>query len=122
MFKQSVLEKVLACALSTGGDFAEIYGENTRSGSILLIDGSIDKINDSVLVGVGIRVFLGERTVYASTSDISEEGMLRAARSAAEALGESKQVANIRLCPKAIPNLHPVRIDPTAAADRKSVV
>lgn len=119
MFNQSVLEEVLACALSTGGDFAEIYGENTRSGSVLLVDGSIDKINDSVLVGVGIRVFLGERTVYASTSDISREGMLAAARSAAEALGESRNVANIRLKPTLVSDIHPVKIDPMRADIRR---
>ena len=83
MIKQSFLEELLSVALSTGGDFSEVYAEHTRNHTIQFVNGKIDKLNDTVLSGVGIRIFKGERTVYASTSDLSREGLLACARSAA---------------------------------------
>ena len=70
MFKKELLEEVLAAAMSTGGDFAEIYAENTHNNTIQLVNGKIDRISDNVISGVGIRVFSGERTVYAHRADI----------------------------------------------------
>ena len=96
MLKQELLNEVLLTALSSGGDFAEVFCEHTRSNVLSFVDGKIDKINDNVLSGVGIRVFLGERTVYASTSDISREGLISCARSVADALSEGK--APISIC------------------------
>jgi len=90
MLKNELLQEVLGVAMSSGGDFAEVYAEHTRSNNIQFVDGKIDKISDNVLSGVGIRIFLGERTVYASTSDVTREGLLACARSAADALGEGK--------------------------------
>ena len=88
MINKDLISEVLSVAMQSGGDFAEIYGEHTRSSVIQLVDGRIDKINDNVISGVGVRVFLGQRTVYASTSDMSREGLIACARSAADALGE----------------------------------
>ena len=112
MLKQELLYEVLAAAMSSGGDFAEIYSEHTRSNSIALVDGKIDEVSDNVISGVGIRVFLGQRTVYASTSDISREGLLACAKSASDALGEGKTPISIHLNRREIVDIHPVRIDP----------
>ena len=115
MFKKELLEEMLGVAMSTGGDFAEVFGEHTRSNLIMFVDGKIDRINDSVLSGVGVRVFLGQRTVYASTSDISREGLLRCARSAADALAEGNAPISICLNRKNITDIHPVKINPVTA-------
>ena len=115
MIKTNVLEEVLAKAMSRGGDFAEIYAEHTQNNSIQFVDGSIDKINDNVISGVGIRVFLGQRTVYASTSDISREGLLRCATSVADALGEGNAPLAICLSPRTVTDIHPVRVHPVTS-------
>lgn len=115
MLNKELLSEVLGVAMSSGGDFAEVYGEHTRSNSIQLVDGKIDKVNDNVISGVGVRVFLGERTVYASTSDISREGLLACARSAADALAEGKAPISICLNRKNIIDIHPVKINPVTA-------
>ncbi len=115
MFKKELLEEVLSVAMSTGGDFAEIYGEHTRNNSIQLVNGKIDKINDNVLSGVGIRVFLGTRTVYSSTTDLTREGLISCARSVADALGEGKRAQNIILAPKRVIDIHPIKIYPAGA-------
>jgi len=115
MLKNELLQEVLGVAMSSGGDFAEVYAEHTRSNNIQFVDGKIDKISDNVLSGVGIRIFLGERTVYASTSDVTREGLLACARSAADALGEGKAPISICLNRKNIIDIHPVRISPVTA-------
>ncbi len=116
MIKQSLLEELLAVAMSTGGDFAEVYAEHTRNNSIMFADKKIDRIGDHVLSGVGIRVFFGERTVYASTSDLSREALLTCARSAADALGEGNAPISICLTPGSVPNRHPVTFNPVDAS------
>ncbi len=118
MIPRSLLEELLGVAMSTGGDFAELYAEHTRNNSIQLLDRRIDRITDTVLSGVGIRVFCGERTVYASTSDLTREGLLACARSAAAAMGEGNAPVSIRLCPTQHEDRHSVRIDPNAASMR----
>ncbi|MBE6547097.1 MAG: TldD/PmbA family protein [Ruminococcaceae bacterium] len=115
MIQQSLLEELLGVAMSTGGDFAEIYAEHTRNNSVQFLDRRIDRITDTVLSGVGIRIFCGERTVYASTSDLTREGLLACARSAAAAMGEGSAPLAIRLSSVAHADAHPVRIDPNAA-------
>ena len=118
MFEQKLLEEVLGVAMSTGGDFAEIFGENTRNNNVALVDGRIDKIIDNTISGVGIRVFKGQRTVYASTSDTTREGMIACARSAAEAMGEGNAAISIVLKPEKVDNIHHILIDPLAAQMR----
>ena len=42
MIAKELLEEVLGVAMSTGGDFAEVFGEHTRSNVIMFVDGKID--------------------------------------------------------------------------------
>ena len=114
MLAKRLLEEILGIAVSTGADFAEVYCEKTRNGNIRLLDGKIEAITDNTVSGVGIRAFLGTRTVYGCTSDISREGLLRCAASVASAIGEAKNVQNVRLTEQIFPNIHPVKIVPTS--------
>ena len=111
MFDKKLIEEVLGVAMASGADFAELYAERTRNNSIRFVDGKIDRINDNFLSGVGIRAFLGTRTIYASTTDISRDGLLRCARSVSDAMGEGKAEISIVLTPKNIIDIHPVKVD-----------
>ena len=111
MFDKKLIEEVLGVAMASGADFAEVYAERTRNNSIRFVDGKIDRINDNFLSGVGIRAFLGTRTIYASTTDISRDGLLRCARSVSDAMGEGKAEISIVLTPKNIIDIHPVKVD-----------
>ena len=115
MISKELLEEVLAAAMSTGGDFAEVFGEHSRTNVIALVDSKIDRITDNVLSGVGIRVFLGQRTVYASTTDMSREGLIRCARSAADALAEGKAPISICLNRRNIIDAHKIVTNPVTA-------
>lgn len=121
MIEKVLLEEILGIAVSTGADFAEVYSELTRNGSIRLIDGKIDTIGDNTISGVGIRAFDGTRTVYGSTSDISREGLIRCARSVAAAVGDKSIKRSVVLNERIFPNIHPVRLVPaTAEMKRKT--
>ena len=115
MITQFISEKVLSAAMSTGADFAEIYAEKTRNNSVLFLDGKIDSVTDNVLSGVGIRAFLGTRTVYATTTDFSEDGLIKCALSVAQAIGEHRAERKIHLTERIFPNIHPVKILPGSA-------
>ena len=124
MIKEELLKELLSVALSSGGDFAEIFAEKARTSSINFVDKKIDRINDNMLSGVGVRVFKNTRTVYASTSDMTREGLLRCARSASDALGEGNAEISIVLTPQRAINIHPVKIDPLSASikDRSDIL
>ena len=115
LLSEALSSEALLAAMSTGADFAELFCEHTKNESIQLADGKIHRIQNNVLSGVGIRAFIGTRTVYASTTDLSRAGILACARSVAEALGESRISADIRLTERIFPNIHPVKILPHSA-------
>ena len=118
MIEKRLAEEILGIVLSGGGDFAEIYQELTQNGNIRMVDGKIEAIGDNVLSGVGIRTFIGTQTVYATTTDITREGLIRCAKSVAEAVGQVKGAVSLSLRERIFPNIHPVTTVP-ASADMK---
>jgi len=82
------ISKVLNAALSTGGDFADLYFEHTVTHELVLMDGQVNSACSNIDFGVGIRVVRGERTGYAYSEKTTPEEMLRAARFAAQICGQ----------------------------------
>ncbi|MCR2821655.1 TldD/PmbA family protein [Lederbergia panacisoli] len=97
MLSKSVIEDVISAALSTGGDFAEVFAEDRFSNSLVLQNGKMEKSNSGRDAGVGIRVFNGLQSVYAYTTDFSKEGLIKAAKNAAHAIQ-----ADVRHIPAAL--------------------
>lgn len=92
LISQSVLEAGLNEALSTGADFAEIFVEDSTSKMLSVIDSKAQSVQASRLYGAGIRVHFGHEEIYVTTNDLSQEGIVKAARMAAAAkkAGEPK--------------------------------
>jgi len=98
VIEQDVLQRVLGEAVRTGGEFAEVYAEDKRSTSAGLDDGKVEQVNSGRDRGAGIRVVRGETTGFAYTSDLSEDGLLTAAKAAASAAAQGgDQVRTINL-------------------------
>lgn len=76
-------QKVLAKALSKGGDFADLYFEHTISNYVNLEDGKVNRAYGDVALGVGIRTVKGEQVGYGYTQELTAESMLAAAATAA---------------------------------------
>ncbi len=87
-------QKVLAEALSRGGDFADLFFEHTISNRIILEDGKVNRAYSNVALGVGIRTVKGDQVGYGFTQELEENSMLNAASTAATiASDEAKKPA-----------------------------
>ena len=121
MISQELCRQVLEKALSTGGDFAELFAEQTMKHSIHMVDDKVDNIVDTVISGAAVRVYRGLRSVMASTVDKSEAGLLRCAEQAAEALGQGSAQIQIVLNETILTDRHPVAIRPSAASNAEKI-
>lgn len=115
MLKKELVERILGIASSSGADFAEIFWEITRNGNVVLLNGKIDAITDSTITGAGIRAFVGTRTVYASTSDMSERGLVACARSVAEAVGEGGEALTVKVSGGKVTDIHRITTPPLSS-------
>jgi TldD protein len=73
------LQKVLAKALSKGGDFADVYIENRVSRQIVMQESIFRSGLYGISQGAGVRVISGNQTGYAFTDEITPEKLMRAA-------------------------------------------
>ncbi len=108
MLKKSLVETVLARALENGGDFAEIFVEKSHSAGIFMSKRQVHSSQSALNYGAGIRVFNGSFYSYADTSDLSEEGLMRAAAQAAAATGLPKAAAVVKCFPQPVENRHQI--------------
>ena len=121
MISREICQRVLHKAVSTGADYAEVYAENTVNHSISMIASKVDGIKDTVIAGAAVRVYKGLRSVMASTMDMTEEGLLRCAETAAEALGQGDAQIDIVLKERLFGDIHPVKIAPTSCGNAEKV-
>ncbi|CAN5686743.1 TldD/PmbA family protein [soil metagenome] len=124
MIDHDVLERVLATAMNSGADFAEVYAEDKRSTSAGLDDGRVEQVSSGRDRGAGIRVVAGDTTGFAHTADLSERGLGAAAATAAAAAkqgrggavvvplteGEHRQVNHVERLPGQIGKADKVRL------------
>lgn len=125
MLSKSIVGEVLAKCLVTGGDFAEIFEENSINNSISLIDGKVDDAIGGRIYGIGIRIFKGLNSVYAYTNNNTLSSLLDTAYRAALALGEAKQndINTIVLNDKKIETIHSIVYYPRSVTyDRKIAI
>ena len=91
MVEKQTAQAVLDMALTTGGDFSELFMEDTESNNISMNDGSVETATYSRIKGAGIRVLKGTKCAYAYTSDTREEALMETARAAAAAIDGLKE-------------------------------
>ena len=122
MIDNDVLERVLSAALRTGADFAEIFASDWRGTGVGLDDGRIEQLSTGRNRGAGIRVISGETTGFAHTADLTESGLLAAARVAADAArqggGGTRVVA---LTAQSSRIVSPIDVDPSTVAKASKV-
>lgn len=108
MISKAAAEHVLAEAMRTGGDFAELFLEDTRRANMTLSDGTIDNAVTGRNHGAGVRVYHGLESVYVHTNDTSESGLVKAARQAASAMGDAAVARDITLTGSIARNIHAI--------------
>jgi TldD protein len=120
MLSKDILSSVLARCLITGGDFAEIFEEDTLNTSISLLNGVVENTISGRIHGIGIRIFKGFKSIYAYTNNTSLQSLLDTAQKAALALGDLKEDIDVVLNEKLSYNNHPIIYIPSSISiDRK---
>lgn len=119
-FKVTVpgMEQLAGLALSKGGDWSDLYFENTVYGDLLLKDGQVTSGGLHTDFGMGIRVLSGEKTGYAYSENTEMHDMEAAAKAASLiALGSGLQGKAPKICGstitegRALEGLYPAATD-----------
>jgi TldD protein len=116
----AVVHKVLAAALATGGEWAEVYAEDRLAHNVRLDDGRVEELVTGRDRGAGVRVVRGTSSAYAYTNRLDAESLAEAARVASAALRDQPRIEARDLRRRTPGVVHPVRIDP-AGIDRTTL-
>ena len=112
MLDKQLIDKILTEALSTGGDFAEIFVEKKNSSNLFMIDGKVESSISGRDFGIGIRIFKGLFSVYGYTNDMNEESLLKATKKIASSISGTKEDITINLIKQDIENINKIQIYP----------
>jgi len=115
MLNQSAIENILTAALSTGGDFAEIFAEDKHVTAIDMIGGRIERANAGHDFGVGVRIFDGTNSVYAYTNNATPENLIELAKTAAISISGVPKDLGISLVKEDAKSLHKIKVYPADA-------
>lgn len=89
---ETLAKEILEVALSTGGDFAEVYMEKTTNEVLRLHSGKLSTANVSKVKGAAIRIIKGELEINSSITDCTYENLLKAAKTLAGSFNDKKHV------------------------------
>lgn len=95
MISKTLAIKVLNEALRTGGDYAEIYAEDTIAKSVRLENAKVDSSIRTESYGVGLRILKGLKSVYGYTSNTSAKSLLSLAHKLAAGF-EGERVITVK--------------------------
>jgi TldD protein len=117
----AICERLLAVALSKGGDYADLFFEYLAGASFSYDEGILKSATRGVAVGVGVRVQRGDATGYGYTEDLSWESMKRSAETAAQIALGGGGTQKIELSGRVIPRryeLQEISLDVPGPAKR----
>ncbi len=92
--------KAIKAALKNGGEFADIYVEDTANTSIVCEEARIEKVVSGRDIGCGIRVIADFKTYYAYTNDLTEKGVLEVAEAVAAGVNKGAPLPGMGLVKK----------------------
>ena len=108
MLEKGIAAEVLNRAVSTGGDFAEIFLEDRNDHQLQIRSGKLETVNSLRLHGAGVRVFTGTNAIYVYTNDTSLSGLLTCAGKAADAIKAGAGCTPVPLKLNETVNVHPI--------------
>ena len=103
-----MLQKVIAEAMSKGGDYADLFFEHKISNTLGLEDGNVNQAYSNVDYGVGVRVLKGDQTGFAYTETTTLQDMLKVAKTAANIANDPVTFKQSEFTEKTIPNYYKV--------------
>jgi len=114
-------DRLLSAALAQGGDYADLFFEQTRSGHFSHEEGRVRTVGRGVSLGVGIRVVAGESTGYAYSQQLDEASMREAARTASRIARAGQPVAPQAVGEQPLPGYYPVQTPTLLTPDEERV-
>ncbi len=94
MIRNFDLTKILNKALAEGGEYAEIFFEDSLVTSIICEDNRMEKIISGQDIGVGVRLISNFKTYYAFSNEVTEAKLLELAGVVAKG-GASKEAQTV---------------------------
>jgi len=85
---------ILREALKEGGEFADLFFEQTFSMVIICEEDRIEKAISGLDMGVGLRILFGRKTFYGFTTEISKDSLLTLAGRISRSAKESGEEVN----------------------------
>lgn len=114
MLDQKTMSELISIVLHGGADFVEVFAEHSKNNRIGYSNRRIETVSDRVISGVSIRGFVGTRTYFASTTDLSPSGLRACAQRVAQAVGSPvDRVPDFALVERINPNIHPITSVPS---------
>ena len=107
-----LLENLLSICMSQGGDWAEIYVEQSRTNYVSLEENIVRHGGCSLSMGVGIRVIAGSEVGYAYSDDLEPTALKKAASVAASIARSKTNATPIRVSAIDTPNYYPIDTEP----------
>lgn len=102
---QKEAQEILEIALSTGGEFAEVYMDSTLNEVISAMSGKIQNITTSKVSGAALRVIKGEMAVNASVTECSVEQLKKVAKQLSESFKGEKTTEVLPFVEKQFPQI-----------------
>jgi TldD protein len=112
LLKKEILEKIIETALATGGDFAEVFTEETVSGSIQTVGGLVEKANSRKIFGIGIRIAHKLQSVYGFTNSNNPEDLLKLASDLSKSFSDELKTKALPLGEIEVGQKHKVLVSP----------
>jgi TldD protein len=110
MISKSTASLVLNVALQTGGDFAEIFLEDTTRNVIEMSSGEVSNASTSNLHGAGIRILDGFNEVYGYCNDLSKKSLVNLATSLSKSFNSTPKDIKFELKRQKAKNKHKAKI------------
>ena len=112
MLDKKLVAEILDEALSTGGDFAEVFAEDNKTKHLQVGNGKVESAGTNLMRGVGIRVFKGVFQTYAYTNLLDRENLLKTADKAAAAIAGKSEKRIIDLVDVEFEDKHKIKRSP----------
>jgi TldD protein len=104
----TMAERLLAEALGSGGDYADLYFEYRSGADFVFEEGRVRTVGKGIVLGLGVRVLKGDSTGYAYTEQLSDARMREAARTAGQIASGGATPGPISIRPVALPDFYKI--------------
>ena len=105
---EAIVRQLLAEAMSTGGDYADLYFEHRAGTDYTYEDHAVKSISHGVTCGLGVRVIAEDATGYAYCEQLDLAAMKRAARTAAQIARSGGGAPPQRIEAVKVPDYYPI--------------